>query len=118
MNHKNYTITEGAITNVEELQYEGCNLCKRKIYENGCYQCGAVAVKTVYTYLRVAIEDSTNMIECAVFNETVQELTKRAKGNGKAVLRIKSAAKRNHDTGEFYTSHVLTEIKEFVNQEQ
>jgi hypothetical protein len=56
----------------EELDYEGCSKCKKKIEENSCFQCGSNMAKKTYHYLRVTLEDDTGMLESAVFDEESQ----------------------------------------------
>ena len=105
----------GSIQNVEELQYLGCNKCKRKLYEKGCYQCGTNINKTQFKYLRITIEDGSSIVECAVFNEDVQNVVRTTFGRTHTLFRVKSTSKRNYETNQFYLSHVLTEIKELIN---
>lgn len=54
--------------------------------------------KVNYNYLRVVIEDDTGMMECAIFDQQYLEIAKKLKENGKAIFKIKSSTKRNHET--------------------
>jgi hypothetical protein len=48
--------------------------------------------------LRVVIEDDTGIMECAIFDQQYLEIAKKLKENGKAIFKIKSSTKRNHET--------------------
>lgn len=43
---------------------------------NKCLKCGSRVKKEKFQYLKAIIEDSTGMIECAIFDETTKEETK------------------------------------------
>lgn len=102
---------------LEELNYEGCSKCKKKIEENGCFQCGSNVGKKSYQYLRITLENDTGMLESAVFDEESQEVVKKMKNNEKIAFLIKSSTKRNLETNEPFVSHVITKVKESINSQ-
>jgi hypothetical protein len=113
--HKNYAMTLTSVNFLEELNYEGCSKCKKKIEENGCFQCGSNVTKKNYQYLRITLNDDTGMLESVVFDEESQKVVKKMKNNEKIAFLIKSSTKRNLDTNEPYVSHVVTKVKESIN---
>ena len=115
--HKNYSMSLASVNFLEELNYEGCSNCKKKIEQNGCFQCGSNVTKKTYQYLKVILEDDTGMFESAVFDEESQEVVKKMKPNDKIAFLIKSSAKRNLETNEPYLSHVVTGVKESINSQ-
>jgi coenzyme F420-reducing hydrogenase beta subunit len=116
--HKNHSMSLVSVNFLEELNYEGCSKCKKKIGENGCFQCGSNVAKQTYQYLKVILEDGTGMLESAIFDGESQKAIKNLKPNDKIAFLIKSSAKRNLETNEPYTSHVITGVKESINSKQ
>lgn len=110
-------MTLASVNFLEELNYEGCSKCKKKVEGNGCYQCGSDVTKKTYQYLRVTLEDDTGMLESAVFDEENQLVVKRMTQNSKIAFLIKSSTKRNLETNEPFVSHVITGAKEHINSQ-
>lgn len=57
------------------------------------------------------------MMECAVFDEESLSKIKELGENKKAYFFVTSSAKKNHEIDEFFTSHVVKQVKFMENSQ-
>ena len=110
MNDKLFSHTEALLKKVENFNYEGCSVCRRKVVEGRACTCAPNTDIRVYLIQKVTLVGSDeSILEAAVFEEDTQKAIMNIKEPAVFKFNIKST-KKVLPTGEHALSHVITKI--------